>query len=93
MKRRPKRCPKCKLCKECLLVSEAKLSPREVQIVKLVAVSASNMEIGAQLEISKATVTGCLVRIFRKLRLDNRVALALWAVKNGLTEDSAVEGR
>lgn len=57
------------------------LTPREVDIVKRVAVGAANKEIAARLKMSEQTVKNYLRRIFKKLQVANRVELALLAVE------------
>ena len=57
------------------------LTPREVDIVKRVARGASNKDIAAHLEMGEQTVKNHLRRIFRKLRVANRVELALLAIE------------
>lgn len=55
---------------------EQALSPREQEIVELLARGASNREIAKRLFISESTVKGHLVRLYAKLGVDNRTAAA-----------------
>jgi DNA-binding NarL/FixJ family response regulator len=55
------------------------LSPREVEVVTLVARGATNAEIAARLYISVGTVKTHLGSIQSKLELRNRVEVAAWA--------------
>jgi two-component system nitrate/nitrite response regulator NarL len=62
---------------------EDQLTPRELQIVQGVGRGLRNKEIASQLRISQKTVKSHLNNIFRKLRLDGRVALALLSQERG----------
>lgn len=55
------------------------LSPREKQIVRLVCVAKLNKEIAYELCLSEGTVKVYLSVIFKKLRIQNRTQLAIWA--------------
>jgi two-component system NarL family response regulator len=61
------------------------LSRREVEIVHYVAVGLRNAEIASRLSITETTVKTHLNNIFKKLELRDRVELALYAVRHGLT--------
>jgi DNA-binding CsgD family transcriptional regulator len=61
-----------------------KLSPRERTILVLVCDSLSDKEIAQRLLISPHTVGMHLRRVRDKTGMDDRVALALWAVRNGV---------
>jgi DNA-binding CsgD family transcriptional regulator len=52
------------------------LTPREVEISRLVAARKSNKEIGDALDISSRTVSTHISNIFQKLEVDSRGALA-----------------
>jgi DNA-binding CsgD family transcriptional regulator/ArsR family metal-binding transcriptional regulator len=56
------------------------LTPREVQVLKLVAEGASNPEISARLRISPHTVKSHIIHIFNKLGVNDRTQAAVWAV-------------
>ncbi len=62
--------------------SVAKLSDRELQVVALVAQGFRNKEIASRLAISEPTVKTHLYRIFRKLGIQNRPQLIVYALKN-----------
>jgi len=49
-----------------------KLSPREVEIIRLVACGKRNSEIGVTLFLSEVGVKSHLVNIFKKLHASNR---------------------
>ena len=58
------------------------LTPREREIAALVALGKSDSEIAGALGISPRTVSGNVARILDKLRLHNRVQLAVhWATE------------
>jgi DNA-binding NarL/FixJ family response regulator len=59
-----------------------KLSERQIEILALVAVGATNDEIADRLCISPHTVKTHLYRIFKKINVPNRVQAALWAAQN-----------
>ena len=53
------------------------LTPREADVLRLIAAGRSNREIGGRLAITEGTVKGHLQRIYRKLRVENRTQAAL----------------
>ncbi len=58
--------------------SRADLTPREIAVMHMVARGLRNKEIGEKLLIGEGTVKVHLNRIYSKLKLKNRVALALY---------------
>jgi DNA-binding NarL/FixJ family response regulator len=63
------------------------LTPREIEMLKLVAQGAINKSIGRSLGLSENTVKKCMMAIFAKLRVNSRSA-AVSAVRNaGLLDD------
>jgi RNA polymerase sigma factor (sigma-70 family) len=62
----------------------AGLTPREEEILRLLATGESNKEIGSRLFISEQTVKNHVASIFRKLQVNDRTKAALLAVKMGL---------
>ncbi|MFI4938666.1 MAG: LuxR C-terminal-related transcriptional regulator [Candidatus Berkiellales bacterium] len=56
----------------------AQLTPREIEIARLVATGASNRKIAEQLNISERTVKAHLGVIFRKIGISDRLQLALY---------------
>jgi LuxR family transcriptional regulator of csgAB operon len=58
------------------------LTPREIEILSLVAVGAKNEEIAEKLYISSNTVKTHIYNIFKKIDVPNRLQAALWAAKN-----------
>src|SRR5271163_1116935 len=59
------------------------LTPREEQVVALVAEGLSNRDTALELDISEHTVKKYLFRIFDKLGISSRVELVLYAVNHG----------
>jgi DNA-binding NarL/FixJ family response regulator len=59
------------------------LTPREEQIVALVADGLSNRQVARELSLSEHTVKKYLFRIFEKLGISSRVELVLYAVSHG----------
>ena len=62
------------------------LTPREREIAMLMATGLTNKEIGEKLFVSEQTVKNHVSNIYRKLGIDDRTQLALWAVRSGLIE-------
>ncbi len=60
------------------------LTPREIELVRLVASGLSNREIGDRLHITEGTVKVHLHRIYEKARVNTRVGLTLYAQEKGL---------
>ena len=58
------------------------LTERQIEVLALVAVGATNDEIADKLCISHHTVKTHIYRIFKKINVPNRVQAALWAAKN-----------
>lgn len=69
---------------EAQVLAEA-LSPREREIVAMVSAGMRNKEIASRLSISEGTVKTHLHTIYRKLNIDGRVELAVYAVDHGLS--------
>ncbi len=65
---------------------EDPLSPRETEVVKLVAEGLTSKEIGDTLSISEKTVERHRANILDKLRLRDRVQLTRYAIRRGLVE-------
>jgi DNA-binding NarL/FixJ family response regulator len=59
------------------------LTPREEQVVALVAEGLHNHEIARELSLSEHTIKKYLYRVFEKLGISTRVELVLYAVHNG----------
>ena len=60
------------------------LTPREIEIVRMVAAGLRNKEIANKLSISEGTVKIHLHHIYEKLGMEGRLELALYAQEKGL---------
>jgi len=59
-----------------------KLSPRQVEILSMIAIGKTNKEISEELYISPNTVKNHLYAIFKKINVSNRIHASLWAAVN-----------
>ncbi|GAA4262883.1 response regulator transcription factor [Dactylosporangium darangshiense] len=66
------------------LAVDARLSARELEVVRLIARGRTNQELGAALFISLSTVKSHVSTIQTKLGLRNRVEIAAWAWEHGV---------
>jgi DNA-binding NarL/FixJ family response regulator len=62
------------------------LTPRETEVIKLVAESYTNQQIAQALTISEKTVERHRANILEKLGMRDRVELTRYAIRNGLVE-------
>lgn len=62
----------------------AALTPREREILKLVAEGMTNAEIAANLHVGRATVKTHLLHVFEKLGVNDRTAAVVTALKRGI---------
>ena len=65
-------------------ISPDKLSPREREIIVMLARGASNKEIAKTLDLSESTIKIHVQGILRKLNIAKRVQAAVYAVEHGL---------
>jgi DNA-binding NarL/FixJ family response regulator len=63
---------------------EVDLSPREREVLALIADGLDNAEIAAKLQISPATAKKHVSNVLTKLAVPNRIQAAVYAVKHGL---------
>jgi len=63
---------------------EEALSPREIDVLMLVARGAGNQDVAEKLYISKATVKSHLLQIYQKLGVSDRTAAATTAIELGI---------
>ena len=66
------------------------LSPREREVLRLVALGYTNRQIADQLYLSIKTVATYRARLMVKLNLEGRPALVRYALRRGLLDDSAI---
>jgi two-component system, NarL family, nitrate/nitrite response regulator NarL len=64
-----------------------KLTPREREIIVMLARGASNKEIARTLDLAESTVKIHMQGILRKLQLSSRVQAAVYAVEHGLVTE------
>jgi DNA-binding NarL/FixJ family response regulator len=60
------------------------LTPRETEVLRLLAAGLENSEIARELVISTRTARNHVASILEKLQMQNRIQAAVYAVKNGL---------
>lgn len=65
---------------------EDELTPRERDVLKLVAEGATNREVAQALSLSEHTVNFHMKNIFRKLHLRNRAQAVAYAIRSGLVQ-------
>jgi two-component system nitrate/nitrite response regulator NarL len=69
--------------------SLGKLTPREREIIVMLASGASNKEVARTLDLAESTVKIHVQGILRKLNLSSRVQAAVYAVEHGLVDSSS----
>ncbi len=67
-----------------LLAGTMQLSPEDIEIIKLIVDGKSNKYIGATLNYTEGTVKNKVSRIYEKLKLTDRLQLAVYAVENNI---------
>jgi DNA-binding NarL/FixJ family response regulator len=67
------------------------LTPRECEVLRLLALGASNDEIAERLFIAKRTVQNHVSTIYGKLGLDSRAEAVLYAIRHGIVDVSEVK--
>jgi DNA-binding NarL/FixJ family response regulator len=70
-------------------VEEVELSPREEEVLVLVASGKANKQVARRLGISEKTVKAHLSNIFHRIGVADRTQAALWAERRGLLSDRA----
>ena len=69
----------------------AGLTPREIQVLNLLARGHSSREIAEQLVISPKTARNHIEHIYSKIEVSNRAMASLFAVRHGLVSDIDAE--
>lgn len=62
------------------------LTPREIEVLRMVARGASNKQIAAALVISEKTARNHVERTYAKIGVSNRIGASMYALRKGLTE-------
>ncbi|MFV3408735.1 response regulator transcription factor [Bdellovibrio bacteriovorus] len=60
------------------------LTPRELEVVRMIAQGKTNKEVAACLECSEHTIKTHKTNVMRKLNLSNAVEISVWALKRNL---------
>jgi DNA-binding NarL/FixJ family response regulator len=68
----------------------AGLTPREVEVLRLLALGLSNREIGARLVITPKTAGNHIEHIYSKIGASSRVGASLFAMQNGLLPETQI---
>ena len=67
-----------------VLDSHEPLTPRELEVLKLIALGYTNRQVGEELDISVRTAEGHRANISDKLGISSRVELVRYALENGI---------
>jgi DNA-binding NarL/FixJ family response regulator len=67
-------------------VADDPLTPRELEVVKLIAEAYTNRQIAETLKLSEKTVESHRANVFSKLGMRDRVELVRYAIRRGLVE-------
>ena len=70
--------------------ASAKLTDRELDVLRLMAHGHKNNEIARELVITKQTVKNHVTNIFRKLDVETRVEAVLYAISSGLVSTTSI---
>ena len=74
--------------REAFLIGQ--LTPRELEVLRMVAAAVSNEDIAARLSISANTVRSHVQSIFAKLQVHSRLEAGVCAARNGLLPEGGV---
>jgi len=65
-------------------ISRPEMTPREIEVLRLIVKGKSNKEIGGELFITEETVKGHLKSIYTKLGVNDRTQAAIGALQHGI---------
>jgi len=68
------------------------LTERELEVIRLVAQGRTNREIADEFVLSEKTVKTHVSHVLTKLELKDRTQLAIYAIRNGLAEETDADG-
>lgn len=68
------------------------LTPREIEVLRLIASGKTDIEIADDLGMALGTENNHVRNIFRKTQTDNRTQAAAYAIRNGFGPSSSTEG-
>ena len=68
------------------MARELPLTPRETEVLQLVARGLDNSAIAETLTVTKRTVQNHVSNVYAKLGVSSRTRAALWAIQQGLAE-------
>jgi NarL family two-component system response regulator LiaR len=71
-----------------LMYTSEPLTPRELDTLRLIARGQSNQEIATSMTVHERTVAKYVSNILDKLHLANRTQAALYAIREGIAEQS-----
>ena len=66
------------------------LTPREEEVLRLLAQGLSNIQIARSLHLAEQTVRNYTSRIYEKLGISSRAEAVVWSHENGLMSDSMI---
>ena len=70
------------------MVTLSDLTPRELEILQLVLAGRTNKAIAVQLYVCEKTVEFHLAHIYTKISVRTRLMAGLWALKEGLGQET-----
>jgi DNA-binding CsgD family transcriptional regulator len=68
------------------------LSPRELEVLRLIATGVSNSEVAEQLFLSPNSIKTYIRTAYKKTGVTNRTSAVLWAMEHGLVSGSGIPG-
>jgi DNA-binding NarL/FixJ family response regulator len=71
---------------------DRQLTKREADVVRLIGSGAPNRDIASTLSISDKTVRNYVSRVYRKLALEDRTQVAMYALRSGLAMSEGTDG-